>query len=85
MKRLLRILAAVTLLAAVAFWGATGAHRGWTRTSIPKKILDEVTGIEGVVYEKGFVPGVDFLALSGLVGGVLVLASFLGRNKKLEL
>jgi hypothetical protein len=62
---------------AVVFWLATGANRGWTKTLVPVKVLDPVTGIEGVNYEKGFVPGVDFLGAalltSGILGGVSLL------------
>ena len=35
----------LVLLAAGATWLATGANRGWTKTSVPVKTLDEVTGI----------------------------------------
>lgn len=82
MKRNLRIVALFLLLAAVGYWAATGANRGWTKTSVPTTIVDEVTGIEGVRYEKKFVPGVDFLAVAVIGAGVLAGASFLFRNKK---
>ena len=52
MKRVFRLMALVFVLAAVGFWLATGANRGWTKTSVPKRIFDEVTGLDGVVYEK---------------------------------
>jgi hypothetical protein len=82
MKNGLRVLAAILLLGAFGFWAATGASRGWTKTSVPKKTLDEVTGIEGVTYEKKFVPGLDFLAAAVFVAGILAVPSFLFRNKK---
>lgn len=72
MRKLLRILATAAALVAVGAWLATGASRGWTKTSVPVKQLDTVTGIEGVTYEKRFVPGLDFL------GGALVASAFLG-------
>lgn len=56
---------------AVAFWAFAGMHQGWTQTSVPIKTMDEVTGIEGVRYEKRFVPGLDFLGAAILVSGVL--------------
>ena len=62
-------------------WAALGANRGWTKTSVPVKTLDEVTGIEGVTYEKRFVPGVDFLGAALLGAGVLAGISFLFRTK----
>jgi hypothetical protein len=59
-----------------------GGNRGWTKTSVPVKIVDEVTGIEGVTYQKKFVPGVDFLALAVGAAAVLAGASFLFRTKR---
>ena len=81
MKRTLQILAVLVLLATVGTWLATGASRGWTKTSVPVKTLDEVTGIEGISYQKKFLPGVDFLG-AGAVGAIaLGGASFLFRKQ----
>ena len=81
MKKLLRIIAVAVALTATATWLATGASRGWTKTSVEKKTVDEVTGIEGITYEKRFVPGLDFLGGALLGTGVLGGVSFLFRNK----
>ncbi|NOS69308.1 MAG: hypothetical protein HOP33_05185 [Verrucomicrobia bacterium] len=81
MKRGIQILAGAVVVVALAAWLTTGAHRGWTKTQIEVKTLDEVTGIEGITYQKGFWPGVDFLG-AGLIGaGVLAGVSFLFRSK----
>ena len=72
------------LLAAVGFWAAKGANRGWTINNIPHETLDPVTGLTGVTYEKGFIPGWDFLALAAFTAGGLAAASFLFRNKKAQ-
>jgi TRAP-type C4-dicarboxylate transport system permease small subunit len=79
-RKILRIAALILVLAAAGFWLASGANRGWTKTSVPIKTVDEVTGIEGVTYEKKFVPGVDFLAVG--IGAAVLLAgvSFLFRT-----
>ena len=71
MKRTLQILALVVLLATVGTWLATGASRGWTKTSAVVKTLDPVTGIEGLSYEKKFLPGVDFLG-AGVLGAIVL-------------
>jgi hypothetical protein len=81
MKKILRIAALLLLVGSIIFWAATGANRGWTKTSVPKKVVDDVTGIEGVTYEKHFVPGVDFLGAAFLVAGIVTGISFLFRTK----
>jgi hypothetical protein len=75
-SRLLLVLAGVLLLCAATAWLLTGTNRGWTKTIVPHKLLDEVTGIEGVTYERRFVPGLDFLAAAVLGSGVLAGVSF---------
>jgi len=81
MRRALQIVALVVALSALAFWAARGANRGWTITDKKVTTLDEVTGLEGITYEKGFWPGVDFLGGVLLGAGALAGASLLIRNK----
>jgi hypothetical protein len=81
MKKALRIVAVILAVGSIIFWATAGANRGWTKTSVPRKIVDEVTGIEGVSYEKHFVPGVDFLGAALLGAGMLAGASLLFRTK----
>jgi hypothetical protein len=78
----MRILAAVLLIASCLFWFATGANRGWTKTSVPVKVVDEITGIEGVSYQNRFVPGVDLLVAGALASMLLAAASFLFRRNE---
>jgi hypothetical protein len=80
MKRLLKLLALFLVLAAATLWLATGANRGWTKTSVPVKTLDPVTGIEGITYEPKFLPGVDFLGAAFGGAALLAGASFLFRK-----
>ena len=82
MKRSLTILALVLALGATLTWVALGANRGWTRTSVPVKTLDEVTGIEGVDYRKQFVPGLDFLGGAWVGAGLLAGVSLLLRKSQ---
>jgi hypothetical protein len=81
MKRTLRLLAMVLIIGAGAFWMATGANRGWTKTQVPGKIVDETTGLEGIQWQKKFVPGLDFLGAAGLGAGVLTGISFFTLRK----
>jgi hypothetical protein len=81
MKNALRIIALVLVVAAIALWATTGANRGWTKTSVPVKTVDEVTGIEGITYKKQFVPGLDFLGAALFGAAILAGGSFLFRSK----
>lgn len=82
MKRTLQILALVVALGGVITWAANGANRAWTKTSVPVKTLDEVTGIEGITYKKQFLPGVDFLGAAFGGAALLAGASFFFRKPK---
>lgn len=82
MRRLFQFLSLAVMAAALMLWVNTGANRGWTKTSVETKFVDEVTGIEAHQYQKRFVPGVDFLGVA--FAGALVLAgvSFFVNNRK---
>jgi len=82
MKRILQLLAVLVLLAAGTTWLATGTNRGWTKTSVPVKTLDPVTGIDGISYKPKFLPGVDFLGAAALGAGLLAGASLFFRSHK---
>lgn len=84
MKRTLRILSAVLTLAAALAWLVLGANRGWTRTSVPVKTVDEVTGIEGIQYQKKFVPGLELLGGALLGAGILAGASLFFGNQQIK-
>jgi hypothetical protein len=81
MKKLILLTAAVAALATVITWTALGANLGWTKTSRAVKTVDEVTGLEGVTYEKHFSPGLDFLGASLFGAGALAGASIFLRSK----
>jgi hypothetical protein len=81
MKRMLQIVAVVVALGAVAFWAARGANRGWTKTQVQVKTVDEVTGLDDIRWKDEFVPGVDILGGALLGAGILASASLLIRNK----
>jgi hypothetical protein len=83
-KNVLRAVAVILILAAVGMWFTTGANRGWTKTSVPVKRTDEVTGITVDDYQKRFVPGLDFLGAALLGSGILAGTSFLSRNKQTQ-
>ena len=80
-KKSLRLIALVLAVGAVGFWLAAGANLGWTQNKKRVKVPDEVTGIEGVTYEKCFVPGIEYLAAALLGAGILAGVSFLFRTR----
>ena len=65
----------------MAGWLAGGRNLGWTKTSVKHTEKDPVTEIEFPVFEKKFVPGVDFLGVVLVSAGVLFVTSFLARKK----
>ena len=79
-RRILRIVAAILILAALGIWLALGANRGWTKTSVPVHRTDEVTGITVDDYKKQFQPGLDFLGAAVLGSAFLAGASCLFRK-----
>jgi hypothetical protein len=81
-KRILQLFGALVILAGLAVWLIKGANTGWTKTSVPVKTLDEITGIEEIAYKEAFMPGLDFLGGTVLAGGILIGASLFFRKKQ---
>ncbi|MFM8617961.1 MAG: hypothetical protein ACKOTE_06655 [Opitutaceae bacterium] len=69
---LLRTLAAALAVGGVGVWLATGAHRGWTRTSEVEMRRDEITGIDYPVRREKFTAGVEIPLVA--LGGAALLA-----------
>ena len=63
----LRVLAAALAVGGVGVWLATGAHRGWTRTSEVQIRRDEITGIDYPVRREKFTAGIE-IPVAVLVG-----------------
>ena len=82
MKRTFRILSLILAVGAVIAWFALGANRGWTRTSFAVKSVDEVTGIEGIQYQKEFAPGLELMGGALLGAALLAGASLLFHNQQ---
>jgi len=74
MRTKLRVAGLLVAVVVTAFWFFGGANRGWTKTSVPHTKKDPVTEIEVNIYEKRFVPGVDFLG-AGMVFAALLAGS----------
>lgn len=72
---LLRYAAIAALLATVVTWLGTGAHLGWTQTTLTTLQHDEITGIDYPVHRAGFVAGIEVLAAGLGVAAALAAAS----------
>lgn len=68
----LRGAALALLVGGFALWLATGAHLGFTQTSLVTMKRDEVTGIDYPERRAGFVAGVEIPL--GTAGAAIVLA-----------
>lgn len=77
LRNLLRVLSVTIIVSAGITWFAFGGNPGWTKTSVPVRTVDEVTGIEAVTYEKRFVPGIDFFAAATLLSGLVFSIRFI--------
>lgn len=79
---LFRMLGGFLALFCFAFWAAAGWNRGWTKTQIPIKQVDDITGIEFVTYKDHFMPGVELLALGVFFSLTLVAITFIRRKSR---
>jgi hypothetical protein len=80
-KKAFRILALALALVALGLWLATGAHRGWTKTSVAVVEVDPVTGLENPVPHRKFVLGVEWLGAGLVAAFALAGGSFLFKSK----
>ncbi len=79
MRKLLRIAAILIVMAGFLAWFLLGHHTGWTKTTVTEWQHDAVTGLDGPVIRQRFVPGVDWLAATGLVAVGCLAVSFVRR------
>jgi hypothetical protein len=63
MRKKLRIASLFLAVLVLGFWFFKGHNTGWTRNTVFKPVHDPVTGLDGSVPERAFIPGVDFLAI----------------------
>jgi hypothetical protein len=80
MRTALRLSALAVAVVCLALWFFGGMNRGWTKTSVAVEHIDPVTEQRGVVWERRFLPGVEFLAGGALLSVLLWACSFLARK-----
>jgi len=81
MRTKLRVAALLVALVVIAWWFFGGHHRGWNQNTVTHFVKDPVTGIDGPVETKQFVPGYEFLAEGFGLAMLLGIASFFFRRK----
>jgi hypothetical protein len=80
MRTKLRVAALVLALFVTGFWFARGHHTGYTVNTVTTFVTDPVTGIQGPVEQKTFIPGVDFLGIGLGLAALQFASSFLVRK-----
>ena len=74
----LRSASLAALLLALGIWLSTGAHAGWTQTSIVTMQRDEITGIDYPVRREAFIAGIEIpligAGVSAAFGGLSILS-----------
>ncbi len=81
MRTSLRLAALAVIVMSTALWFFAGPNVGWTKTSVPRLKMDEITKQDHTESEKRFVPGIDFLGTALIASGALLAGSFLFRKK----
>jgi hypothetical protein len=81
MRTKLRVTALLVVLVVVAWWFFAGHHFGLNQDTVTHFVKDPVTGIDGPVEEKRFIPGYEFLAEGLGIAALLGVASLFFRTK----
>lgn len=81
----LRATAALVFAAGVFLWISAGANRGWSRQQVPVEITDQQTGAIRIEFENRWVPGIDFVAGSALLAGLVFALSFAAGKRQSRL
>ena len=81
LSRFFTVAAGLVALVTLGVWIGTGAHQGWTQTSVTEMQVDEVTGIQFPVTRAAFVAGVEFVALGLGLALMLGLGGFALRRR----
>lgn len=80
MRKLIRIFSLLLTVVVLSIWFGLGHNTGWTKNKVFEPVHDPVTGIDGSVEIKKFVPGVDFLIIGLGLAALQFGSSFLVRK-----
>ena len=76
MRIRLRCISLIILVLSFAVWGFSGFHRGWSKSTVTKMEIDEITGLEYPVTVNSFVFGLEILGAFVLIACVCFGASY---------
>ena len=76
MRIRLRCISLIILFLSFAVWGFSGFHRGWSKSTVTKMEIDEITGLEYPVTVNSFVFGLEILGAFVLIACVCLGASY---------
>ena len=80
MRFILRKIAALLLMSGILAWLIGGARLSFPTDQEQISTFDPITEIESSIWHPKFLPGVESLALGGILGGSFFLVSFLFRT-----
>jgi|TARA_B100001540_G_scaffold185541_1_gene163584 hypothetical protein len=72
----LRFISLIILVLSFAVWGFSGFHRGWSKSTVTKMEIDEITGLEYPVTVNSFVFGLEILGVLVLIACVCLGTSY---------
>jgi hypothetical protein len=81
MRTKLRVAALLVVLMVIAWWFFAGHRLDFNQDTAIHFVKDPVTGIEGPVEEKQFIPGYEFLAEGLGIAVLLGVVSFFFKRK----
>jgi hypothetical protein len=82
MRTKIRIAALLLAAFVIGFWFVAGRNTGWTKNKVFQPTHDPVTGIDGSVEVKKFVPGIDFLGIGLGLAALQFGSSFIVRKDR---
>jgi hypothetical protein len=83
--RALRVSAWIVLAVGLALWAGSGAHLGWTQTSVVTMQHDEITGIDFPVRRNAFIAGVEVPLLAAAIAAAAASLSVVVQRRSLPL
>jgi hypothetical protein len=82
MRKMIQVFALLLAVVVVCIWLLSGRNTGWTKNKVFEPVHDPVTGIDGSVEVKKFIPGIDFLGIGLGLAALQFGSSFIVRKDK---